>query len=477
MKNAIRLTGILLVTGFVLAGCYVMVDDGVGSVGIQLPDANSAGDPAEQSVARIYLLNGTSLVDISNDGSATDVLYKTMDIDTVENEVSLGPVPSGPGYQVIVVLGDPQPAGDTDVFVPEKYAVSESFAVVAGQATPVDLETVASPFSYAPDVLGEDLVGIVEVGGSLYSASVGETGSALRLDAGLNVTNTAALPAGEEATGIDLGALIGSGAVPWINTTKGIIPYLGGNTFSATELDFDGDYPPDSVLPAVLDSGAFIAGGGDLYGWFQTDGGLGGVYDELLSTGDKQWLSDIDLGDFISGQPVYDLAVDFSGGSVEGYFASKLGAFRLPEVVLTDPEINTVPEILDAASFFDVTVDGEAAVITDLALAGADLYLGTSKGVMSIQTADIEMDTIPTSDTITESLGRTVQELAIGATYRAILTGNFLIVSGDNGLSYTVLPIYASIVTAPTAMYLDDTSGIVIISGETGMATLDIDSL
>jgi len=473
MKNTIKLVGMVMITGLLLAGCYVLVDDGVGSVGIELPDTNNAGGPSDQEIARIYLLNETSLVEI---GDTTP--YKVVDITTVENEVSIGPVPSGPGYQVILVLGNPDSV--TGVFVPGLYAVSEPFAVFAGQATPVDLVSVASQFGYVAGVLGENLVGITFVDGSFYTASADNTGSdAFRLSPALAVTATAALPAGETANGLGVGALIGeANPVPWINTNKGILPWLGNSTFSDTpkELGFDVDYPAGFVFPSVLDSGAFISGA-DLYGWFQVDGGLGGVYDEFLSAGDKQWLTDIDLSTFISGEPVSDLAVDFSTGSVEGYFASKLGAFKLPEVVLTDPELDTVPEILDAATFFEVMVDEEEAAITELALVGTDLYLGTNRGVVSVATADLILDSIPTSTVVTESLGRTVRDMAMGSSYHAILTDHFLIVSSNGGSTYSVVPIYAGIVTAPTGLFLDDVTGVVLIAGETGISTVDIDDL
>ncbi len=490
MKNTIKLPGIALIAGLILTGCYVLVGEGVGSVGIELPDASSTGDPSDQEIARIYLLNGTSLVEIGN-----TTPYKVVDLLTVVNEVSIGPVPSGPGYQVILVLGDPVTAGEVDIFVPERYAVSATFAVIAGQATPVELVSVASPFSHVPDLLGEDLKGIVNVyrgpdppdpvDFKFYTASARE---AFELSNLLTVTATAALPEGEDANSVGVGALVNEPyPVPWINTTEGIIPYLGGTSFSVAELDFDADYPLDSTFPPVLDSGAFIAekqapfppGEYDLFGWFQVDGGLGGVFDEddTYDPGPKQWLDDIDLSTFISGQPVSDLVVDDSTGSIQGYFASKLGAFMLPEVVLTDPLIDTVKEILEEASFFEVAIDGEKATITELAMVGTKLYLGTNRGVVSVQKADLGLAMIPTSDLVTEALGRTVRDMAIGSAYHAILTDHFLIVSSNGGTSYSVVPIYAGIVTAPTGLFLDEGSGVVLITGETGIATLDINGL
>ena len=480
MKNTLRILGITLVTGFVLAGSYVEVQDGVGSVGIEMPDASSLGDPATETLARIYLLNETSLVEIGD-----ETPYKIVELEYTENEISIGPVPSGPGYQVILALGSAH--ATTGVFVPARYAVSESFAVIAGQATLVDLTPVESKFDYADSLLGNNLVDIAYMNSSLYTVSAGGDGSTVyELSLALAITNGAgvALPTSETARSIGIGALVGVGtAVPWINTDKGIIPYNGG----ALELDFDIDYPIGAEKPDVLASGAFVVGG-DLYGWFQVDGGLGGVYDELASLLEKQWLSDIDLSAFITGEPISDLAVDYSSGEVEGYFASALGAFRLPQRVLTDETINTVPEILKAASFFEVVIDEEVAPITELALDYAliepKLYLGTSKGVVSVLTADIDQDpddpateTINASGLVTESLGRRVQDMAIGGTYHAVLTDHFLIVSGNGGRSYSVVPIYAGIVTAPSGLFLNDSTGVVYIAGETGIAWVDIDDL
>ena len=303
-----------------------------------------------------------------------------------------------------------------------------------------------------------------------YTASAGE---AIELANDLSATEQVALPDGEEAIGLGMGALVAEPTygVPWVNTTKGIIPYVDGTLV----LDFDADYPSD--FPPVLDSGAFLSGG-DLFGWFQVDGGLGGVYDPAPA-GDEQWLTDIDLSSFISGQPISDLAVDFGTGEVEGYFASKLGAFKTPERILTE-NINTVQGILEASSFFEVVIDEEKATITELALVAGtdDLYLGTNRGVVSVLKTDIdqETDTIHTINVVTESLGRTVQDMAIGANYHAILTDHFLIVSADGG-PYSLLPIYAGIVTAPTGLFLDDGTGVVLIAGETGIATLDIDDI
>ncbi|MCK4515903.1 MAG: hypothetical protein KAU31_11625, partial [Spirochaetaceae bacterium] len=107
------------------------------------------------------------------------------------------------------------------------------------------------------------------------------------------------------------------------------------------------------------------------------------------------------------------------------------------------------------------------------------LYLGTNRGVVSVLKADLGPDAvdIPFSEVVTESLGRTVRDMAIGANYHAILTDHFLIVSSDSGATYSLLPIYAGIVTAPTGLFLDDGTGIVLIAGENGIASVDIDDI
>ena len=47
-----------------------------------------------------------------------------------------------------------------------------------------------------------------------------------------------------------------------------------------------------------------------------------------------EWLDAIDLSDIVAGQPIYDMAVYSDGVTVDGFFATKLGAFRMPQSVL-----------------------------------------------------------------------------------------------------------------------------------------------
>lgn len=490
MKTLTRIA-VLIIAGFALAGCYYEADSGVGSVGITVPDASSTGEPADEELARVYLINGTDLVDISDEDSAATDLFKLVELEFSENEVSIGPVPSGPGYRVVLALGATDEA--SSVFIPTRYAWTEDeFSVVAGQAVPIELTAVSTPFSYAPLLLGENLVDIAFVGSALYTASASESGStAYELDLALNITDEDDLT-DETAISIGVGAYIdGTTAVPnvpWINTDKGIIPYYAGVLIENWSNDTVAESLPDGTnLPPVLDSGALIAGippENDLFGWYQFDGGLGGVYDDRDAGGDKQWVEDIDLSDFITGQPVYDLAVDDSGGQFVGYFASKLGAFSLPQEVLKDTtgDYDSVQEIIDAGLYFDVLVDGEEATITQLSVVDgtpAELYLGTNRGVVSVSTAELATDgmSIPVSNEVTESLGRTVRDMAIGDNYHAILTDNLLIVRNTANTTYAVIPIYAGIVTSPTGIFLSDATGVIYMAGESGLGWVDIDDI
>jgi hypothetical protein len=502
MKAIVRIATVLVV-GLALAGCYFEVDPGAGAVGIEIPDPRAAGEDSDQSIGRIYLINGITLVDISEDGGTG--LFREVDLELEENEVSVGPVPSGPGYRVVVALGDLDE--DTDVFVPERYAWTEdAFNVIAGQAVDVDLETVATPFGNVVEVLGEDLVGISyspDNGGAFYTASRGADSSVFRLDdnpvplfslADDALLATVPLPTGQTANSIGYGADAAQPAaiVPWINTNEGVIPY---NTATNTlDTAFFSDYPSGATTPDVLSSGAFVVadadiarpGEEDLFGWFQVDGGIGGVFDQDdgSDAGPKQWLTDIDLSTFLSGEPITDLVVVLnSDDDVEAYFASKLGAFMLPQDVLSNPDIDEVDEILDAAEFFEVIVNGQKALITELAVVDTDIYLGTNRGVVSAPLSELSEESITPSGIVSESLGRRVVDMEIGDDYHVILTDNLLIVSDDSGLTYQVLPIYAGIVTEPTAIFLFDApgagplDGLLLISGETGIATLDISNL
>ena len=292
MKNAIKLLALVAGVAFLAAGCYLSLDDGIGSVGIRLPEPSSSGTPATADAARIFVVNGSTQLQLG-DG----IPYVEVALTGEANEVTVGPVPSGPGYQVILAVGSYVVGFDgNEYFVPSEYAVSEEFNVYAGQATIQEMTLSTSPFAAPPaDLLGRSLVDVAAIGVDLYTTTATEF---YKLDAALatQLTYPKTIPGGRTASGLSVGATTAASRL-WINTDDGIVPFDGTN--------FDTSFT-DIALKPILDSGAFSMGG-SLYGYFQFDGGLGGVYND---GGGNEWLSEVDLSGFVVGQPVYDLTIE-----------------------------------------------------------------------------------------------------------------------------------------------------------------------
>lgn len=459
---------LLLLIGLVLTGCYVAPGDGEGSIGVQLPDDDPDGstqDPdLEGQTARIYLLQGDTLVDL------TENVF--VDIDLVEGNraVTVGPVPAGNGYQVILLLGET----DEEVFYPARFAVSEVFTVISGESNEIT-PLVTEPndmLAVAPDLIGEDLVGITATPDGVFTAT---TDTLFVGDANLNFDDGSDVAGDQLVNSLSVGWFFDGSAFaqePWLNTTEGILPYRGAA--------FDADFSANLAQTSVLSSGSFGIGLGadrNLYAFFQIDGGLGGLWvtnDNRGTPAAWEWLDEVDLSDLVTGQPVHDFVVDFDNEAV--YFATKLGAFRLTTEVLTEGDSATVQDVLDEADFFVVTVDGTEVDVTDLALVGDSLYLATGKGVIkgTVVAGDEVVDVGDGEAVIPATANREVLAMAFGGGYGAILTNNFIIVT-DNQADYKLIPIYAGTGGTPSDIFLDSINGIVLVSGSNGLLAVDID--
>jgi hypothetical protein len=305
---------------------------------------------------------------------------------------------------------------------------------------------------------------------------------------GITFGSSNSIVGSETANSLTLGALQGGTVVPYLNTDEGILPYDIDSVGTEFQYDFDDG---SGITQSVLDSGGFTDASNDLYAYFQYDGGLGGVWDN--GVGDKEWLSEVDLSSFVSGQPVYDLEVVLDTPNVYGYFATKLGAFRLADSILRNSDVDTAQEVFDHEStrFFGAKIDGVYVPVTEIAvIGGTDVYLGTARGVVKTAVTDIapvivppdtkttvmiEGDSLNSDSMVIESLGRYVEDIVAGGRYVAILTRQFVLVSNDNGENFTAVPLVASSAGEATAIFLDSIEGALLVSGSTGLAGLYID--
>ncbi|MFW6212543.1 MAG: hypothetical protein ACOC8L_06555 [Spirochaetota bacterium] len=482
MKTIIRLSVIGLILA-ALVGCYVAIDDGSGNLGIVLPDPRVSTDVANADFARVYILLGPDLVPV---GDGTD--YKEFDLESEGGEAQTSAsvlVPAGADYQAILVLGNKQ-AGATgnQNFVPTNYAVSGLFSIGPGAEVILDLDLKTSPFvPVDPDVtLGRDLLGVVATNADVYVA----TSTQVFVDGGGTPSSIGSLDfaladdlrPGEQIVSISQSA-ISSGPAMMANTSLGVVPFVG----TTATTDFDQNMPADVGLP-ILDSGGINIGGTESYGYLEFAGGITGY-----KTNGFAWMSPADLSEIVTGEALYDLAVSDEGSIFWGYFATKLGAFRFHKDVISLPPETTIDKIFEEhTNFFEVTVNGNQAVITQLALNRTDpdkIYLGTRRGAVVIDEDQLK-DTFGETTTITNPpviAGTENQEVldifveGTGATALvAILTEHFLTVSSDGGTTFKSIPVYASSAAGTIADMLVSSGSpdVVLLAGSQGLAGVDI---
>ncbi|MFW6260109.1 MAG: hypothetical protein ACOC6J_00860 [Spirochaetota bacterium] len=491
MKRTTILSAIAALVIVTLAGCYVGYDDGAGSVGIPLPDPRTVSQGAAAEYARIFVLNGAILLELGEDTPFEEFDLTPSEGQTL-SEATVGPVPAGDGYRIVLVFGDYQTGAGGDYFVPSEYALSDPFTVHGGQATAVDAELGPTPFVGVggSDILGLDLKGIVFTGTNLYVADPDTLYQAVATPAdfetGVSFGSSFAAPGGRTINSITLGAMEGGVAGPtgdvqtvWLNTTQGLLPFVGST--------FDSSFDDGSELEttSILDSGAFILPADySLYGYVQFDGGLSAVRDFDGGSG-PDWMKPTDLSDLVSGQPIYDLAVQLTGSNVYGYFATKLGAFRMPDTVISDDTIDTAQEVFESSDFFEVSINGTKAVITQIAIdpsGSGEIYLGTPRGAVRVPAAEAAKigseDNVPLDATLIPGTeGLIVEDIVMGGDYVVVLTNHFLVYSTNGGDSFASapLPVYASSAGTVNEIFLDTSGGVVLLAGSSGLAGVDID--
>ena len=501
MKIVRALTAILTLA--LLAGCYFVGDEGTATVGIELPEPGSeSATPGEDvpALTRLYVINGGSLVPVGDGTSYLEIDSLTEDGERV-TEVSVGPVPAGSGYEIVVAFGNADDG--TGVFIPVEYAMTnEPFAVTAGQTTTTpELERLTSPFVPVDraDTLGKDLLGVVFTGDGLFTATTDTVYAApiSALDSAIDFADGGAtLPAGYAVNSITLGAVRGYDGAPWLNTDNGLLPYdpdyTGGPDGSGFFTDFDNrdevpGYNPDERDWNVLDSGAFVFPAttnpdytdfvGDVFGYFQFDGGLGGVWDD---NGTRKWMNPADMQDLVTGQPILDLDVQLNG-TVQAFIASKLGTFLMPQTLLTeepaaDDPRSAAQRVLDESTFFEVTIDDVPVTITHVSIgseADASLYLGTPRGALTVPADAIGGDEPIEGTFVPNTRDQAVVEVTSTGDTVVVLTRHYVVYSTDGGQNFERVPLYASSVGEPSDMLVDPVSRVILITGSQGLVGIN----
>jgi hypothetical protein len=437
MKRFLRILQVLAVValGSVLTlSCILDSGDSSGSVMFTI-QGKGAGE-----TARVYLVTTDGV--LASIGGGED--YVEVGLGGTETTVTIDGLPAGAEYNAFFGLGD----NALGHFRAQYYAVSDEFAISAGTNVDVDLGTLdTSLFTHSPQMIGKNVKGVVVSGGTIYAPTSNRLYNGGTVDA---MNTSYALPGGHTANSISLveaAVSIGVGDL-WINTNKGIVPTDGSGAYTT-------DLTVNLGNVSILNSGAY-EDIGDEYIFYQRDGGLGGVED----TGNfytYDW-KDIDLSDQMAGQPVHDFVDD---GSQYGYFATRFGAFRLPDSVLDGPG----EDLLESAGFFHV---GDYIPVIAIDYNGGDFILGSEDGVW-ITNGTNPYDN-PPSAPVTGTAGERFHMVAIVDQSNWAAMSDFYLYIMEGGALKGPYP-FVALPGEITGMAYDGTA--VVISGDEGLASID----
>jgi hypothetical protein len=322
---------------------------------------------------------------------------------------------------------------------------------------------------YAEGLMGTDLRGLV----LSTSESALFAVSPVTLYTGANAAGMGPVtgfiwPSGYTANSLSIGIALTGQTDVWVNTNKGILPFTGSAL--------------DTALTTNLGDVSILESGG--YRWtdestqdqfqflfFQRDGGLGGAdisaypptppqpADSAME-GNK-WV-DIDVSEFISGQPVQDFYVDTTPNYEKAYFITKLGSFGADRSLLEDTGED--PDLLGLVVFFDVE-DGNVPILA-IEKSATGFVLGTSDGVWKTDGDTITAGSVFTP--IPGTRGFSFYKLAASGAAWAALSPYYLFVS--DGAEVKDIPFSAGLPGKVSAMVWN--GGTLVIAGSEGLVEI-----
>ncbi len=468
MKNKIKIS-IIITIGIIISlgisSCYMMGNVDTGNLSLDFSsivkgiDSKSLLSRASTPgyTARIYLFADGKIYPLGDKYE-----YKEENISENRVQVEIKNIPAGPVYTLAVSIG----TKGTNYFNVEWWGNSEEFKIVAGSTVSPTVKLQET--SFTPALSGKHLKGVI-VNSSTICTPTEDT-----LYYGSTITSFQSKTlTGYSINSISIGKFLdNTNAIvnePWLNTTKGIVPFRNDN--------FDETF--SSKLPeSIIMSGAVEASENSIVAFYERDSGLGGVYiDSTNKTQPSTWeWLDIDLSDYVSGQPIYD----YYNTESYAYFASKLGAFRLSSTLIEEyNNSGNTPNFMDEAKFF--SVDNNIQIISLSGYtSGSTKYLvmGTENGAY-IGTLDESSDSVLTNVTL---LSRTknykINKLIITQNpnnssqyYIAMMSESNLFIYDSSNSTVTSYPFYSGLPGELTgfAWWNDNGSLKLLITGTEGI--------
>ncbi|MEW5817103.1 MAG: hypothetical protein AB1798_17125, partial [Spirochaetota bacterium] len=349
-------------------------------------------------------------------------------------------IPAGK-WNVLLALGNKT----TGAFIPSDYGESGFIMISPGVKNNAAVVSSKSPLLWSTALAGSNVTGAVTFGSSIFAS----TGA--NLYSGSSITNMAELAplSGYTIYSISEGLFFGTSAGStnpelWINTDKGIIPYR-----SSTYLT---NFQKTQFL--VRQSGARFSATPEnqITIFFKTEKGFGGLNVKETNKDETtpwEWKKYDEFAQNFTGDMVYDFVIhgDF------GYFATKLGAFRLNKDKV---ETGGSEDFFADADFFKITIGGDEIPIYGIKYQTSDtLIITTGKGVFKAA-IDAGATVISNATRIsgTEGLPFTLAAVSDNGAYAAALSEYGLYLIKWEGDTYKVktVPFYAGLPGRVTAL-------------------------
>jgi hypothetical protein len=323
------------------------------------------------------------------------------------------------------------------------------------------------------NLLGLDTKGVVTFGGNLYTATEDKVYSHNSIGgyatdfAVTENTKTFTYTINSITKGLNYQSPSAPGDCLFLSTSTGITEWNRGgdvNDFNETFSDGLGELNVLKTL-AYVDNTVNIA----LY--FQRNGGLGGVYEDGTSL---DWV-DIDFSEYIKGELVLDFAVTDNLSPNYVYFATALGALRLPMSLISDYASGDV-NLLSTAEFFVIEKDGGQVPIISLAYDSSAnrLYMGTDEGLYSAAVGTTQvLNEIPVILSGTEN--NRIPQILLNNTYRVYASHTYLFLQRKFDSVVVILPFVAGLPGDIKAMAWE--GNVLLISGTLGLVALDVDTV
>lgn len=482
MKRIYNYGGVLFLIVFILVmfSCFNPMEEKIDGIEIRIPSRQIYTRSGDYFI-QVYLLIGTELFPL---GDGTDYVEQELDEEDDQNRVVVENIPAGT-YILWLGIGTKMSNGAFNV---QYYYESEEFELVAGSTTRLTADLMDCPFDKALNILGENINGIVinSISGqpadtlyasgpaNLYSYSGNYNGPDFNVTEVFDESDITSYTINSVSKGLHY---TGTGAPEnylFLSTTTGISKTNGLDTIDDTFSDGLGQM---NILMSLA-----YQDGNNVVVFFQRDGGMGGVYQDDQP---KEWVY-VDYSEMLKDQLVWDFCVTENleeivpGQDNCGYFATALGALRIPQTFVEEYEEGDDVNFMTFGEFFEVKVDGEEIPIVSLgydpapAPAESELYMGTFKGLYYAEVGT----TTPLNgkpDLLDETDGTRIYIVLLNGDYRVYVSQTYLYLQEKSSDDVVSLPFVSGMPGVISAM--DWNGNTLVISGSLGVVTLDVDSM